>query len=299
MKAVSMKRNSQWYKVIFRPMSYLSFSIDEFAGLVADFMNTSVVQMEKWVECYIDLENLPSVENAREMLFNMGMEVLTEITPFDDRLWEEEWKKYVNALKIGRRLFVRPSWIKNDENPDPRVEIVIDPGMAFGTGQHETTYLCLEWLDTFVDREDVRRLSLLDVGTGSGILAIASAKLGFYKIAAMDTDAGAVTVALDNIKRNGVEDKVLLFAGGISAVKEKFDIVISNIQADVLKENSREFVEHVSYSNPRGGLIVLSGILQEQISDIVSTYEKVGFRIEDISHRGEWCLLVFCRSTCR
>ena len=206
-----------------------------------------------------------------------------------DEDWMEQWKIHFKPLRVGRRLVVAPTWEEVSAGPEDRI-IRIDPGQAFGTGHHETTRLCLEWLEDWADRKEVgSSTSLLDVGTGSGILAIAGVLLGFSQVAAVDNDPEAVAVARENLILNGVADRIMLQAGTVADILSRFDVVLANIQALPLIDMAELLVQRM---NPPGTL-VLSGILLEQKEAVQSAFERHGLRLSSMKFAGEWCLLEF------
>lgn len=202
--------------------------------------------------------------------------------------WAERWKVHFKPLRIGKRLLVVPTW--EDARPAPGDLVIrMDPGRAFGTGHHETTRLCLVWLEGWVESwRDSRARSLLDVGTGSGILAVAAVLLGAEHVMAVDNDPEAIEVAKENIELNGLSERVQTIEGSASNVSGRFDAVISNIQANPLIEMAKTLAERVA----AGGRLVLSGILLEQRESVRAAYEKEGLRFLDSKAEGEWCLLV-------
>jgi ribosomal protein L11 methyltransferase len=203
-------------------------------------------------------------------------------TPDDD--WLRLWKRGFEPVAIGSRLVVFPSWKRDMLEPYmDRVAVEIDPGMAFGTGTHETTRLCLEWLDASWTGG-----SLLDVGTGSGILAIAAALLATEAtIVGVDVDPVAVDVARENAALNDVAERIAFQTGGPDSLEERFDVVLANLTADVVSQLAPRLSARVA----SGGTLVVSGVLAEQADDVARDLEAVG--LERLSRRdaGEWVAL--------
>lgn len=184
-----------------------------------------------------------------------------DINALEDRDWEREWLKDFSAMKFGSRLWICPG----DETVGETDAVVVrlDPGLAFGTGTHPTTALCLEWLDQL----DLTGKRMLDYGCGSGVLAIAAVLLGADRAVAMDIDSQAVRATIDNAERNNVRDRLQVgnHARGIAG---EFDVVVANILAGPLIELAQSICTHV-----KGGcLLALSGILSEQVGDVLAAY---------------------------
>ncbi|WP_320056147.1 50S ribosomal protein L11 methyltransferase [Desulfuromonas thiophila] len=207
----------------------------------------------------------------------------------DGQDWAHGWKQHFTTLRIGRRLLVRPSWEAVTAGPEDAL-ITLDPGMAFGTGSHETTFLCLEALADRFELQPVPR-SLLDVGTGSGILAIAAAALGAERVLACDIDPQACATARDNAVINGVQDRVEVTAAPLEALPGGFDLVVANILAE---ENVRLAAELVNRLAPAGTLI-LSGILAEKQALVVAGFEPFFPEPPQIHQKNEWLCLIYAR----
>ena len=184
-------------------------------------------------------------------------------------------------MVIGRRLLVAPPWDVPDA-PDREV-LVIEPGMAFGTGQHATTRGCLETIEAAVAAGGVARA--LDVGTGSGILALALARLGVPHVVAIDDDPRVVPIARENLARNGAA-RVELMVGTAAELTARFDLVVANLLADVLVRDAATLRARVA----AGGRLVLSGLLASQAEAVAAAYP--GWRVADVHRDEEWCTLV-------
>jgi ribosomal protein L11 methyltransferase len=198
-----------------------------------------------------------------------------------DQDWLAEWKKGYEPIAIGRRLLICPSWRRDKERNTDRVVIEIDPGMAFGTGTHETTRGCLEMLEKHWEGG-----SLLDVGTGTGILAIAAIKLRpGSRVVGFDVDPEAVAVALENTAINGVADEIEIEVNKLDSYHgQEFDLVLANLTADALIPLSPEFPQVLK---TRGALIV-SGILREQTDDVRAALESHNLSVIEMKPDGEW-----------
>lgn len=210
-----------------------------------------------------------------------------ELAEVADEDWGETWKKGLGPLAIGR-AFVRPSWV-DAPAPAGMVEVVLDPGMAFGTGTHPTTSLCLAALS---DLLDVRPgAAVLDVGTGSGLLAIGARKLGAGRVAGNDNDPVAIDVARENADRNGVA--LELTTATLAEIPGPFELVVANILANTLVELAPEIVRQLA----PGGVVLLSGILAPQEDEVRSAYLALGLEPLPGGDRrdGEWSLLALAR----
>lgn len=180
-----------------------------------------------------------------------------------DRAWEREWLKDFGPMRFGQRLWICPGDSTADDSD--AVVVQLDPGLAFGTGTHPTTALCLEWLDSLSPGDAI----MLDYGCGSGVLAIAALKLGCKSAVAMDIDPQALIAARQNAKRNEIGAS-LQVVGGADEIEGQFDVVIANILAGPLIDLAESIVAHV-----RGnGLLALSGILQEQVDEVLAAYSS-------------------------
>lgn len=196
--------------------------------------------------------------------------------------WANAWKQFFKPQRIGERFVVKPTW--EELSPEPGdVVIQIDPGMAFGTGLHATTRLCLRALETHV----TPGVTVADVGTGSGILAVGAALLGAGRIEAVDNDPVAVRVALENVAVNEAGDRVTVAEASVPPAGE-FDIVVANILADVILGMAKELFAAAR----SGGLLIASGIIEQRAEDVRSGLISVGFDAPETSTDGEWVALV-------
>jgi ribosomal protein L11 methyltransferase len=229
--------------------------------------------------------NLEEIENAIRSVFQRSQRQSPAISRavVEDRDWTEEWKKSYTSFPIADDFFVIPSW-ENSTCPEDRLPIRIDPGQAFGTGTHETTQITMEALARWVEPAQV----VLDVGTGSGILAIAARLLGARQVFACDSDPVASQVAIANIQRNS-EDDVFTFCGSVAAAaSSSAGLILGNLTADVVVQLLPEF-SRVLKTN---GMAILSGILLEQAENVRVYIARHGFRINEEIIRGEWLAVV-------
>lgn len=213
--------------------------------------------------------------------------VLPEVVPVCQEDWAEGWKQHFSSVRIGRRLVVKPSW---EDFPAAAGDVVVnlDPGMAFGTGTHGTTRLCLEVLAALFDGPSPPQ-RVLDVGTGSGILAIAAAALGARRTLACDIDAEACRIAGENAALNGVGDRIEITLEPLSTLAGEFDLVLANILAEENIRLASELVNHVA----PGGALILSGILLEKEALVAEAFAAFALSGPEISRRDEWTCLLY------
>ena len=204
----------------------------------------------------------------------------------EDQDWERSWMKDFEPIQFGEKLWICPSWLSP---PEPNaVNIKLDPGLAFGTGNHATTSLCLRWLD----QADVRGSEVIDYGCGSGVLSIASALLGAVKVHSVDNDPQAISATIDNSRRNKVPGDVLTTYLPEAVPPVHADILIANILERPLIDLSEKFAELVK----KGGYITLSGLLEEQIPSLLSCYNR-WFDMEVPQVEQGWVLLCGTRKS--
>ncbi|MDF7671398.1 50S ribosomal protein L11 methyltransferase [Orbaceae bacterium ESL0721] len=199
----------------------------------------------------------------------------------EDKDWEREWMDNFHPMQFGERLWICPSWC---DIPDANaVNVMLDPGLAFGTGTHPTTALCLAWLDSL----DLKGKTVIDYGCGSGILAIAALKLGAKEAIGIDIDPQALQASLDNAERNQVSDKLTLYLANDRPANLVADVVVANILAGPLKELAPDIIQLVKPN----GMLGLSGILSSQAETVSSAYEA-DFCLEPTAEQDEWCRIV-------
>jgi ribosomal protein L11 methyltransferase len=209
--------------------------------------------------------------------------------------WAEAWKTHYDVLRVGRRLVIKPTWRDYDRLPDDLV-IELDPGMAFGSGLHPTTRLCLEALEDYLQPGT----RVLDVGTGSGILAIAAARLGASQVLALDSDPLAVRVADENVVLNGVESVVRIEVGtvkigesGNRGIRESGNLVVANILAETIVELMAGLVSHLAAE----GTLITSGIIADRAEAVVASLHEHGVSLVERRDEGEWVALVAREAT--
>jgi len=207
--------------------------------------------------------------------------------------WAEAWKKFFKPLMLGRTIVVKPSW-EFWQGGDGRIVIDIDPGRAFGTGNHPSTALCIEILEEILWRFTTTREGgprVLDVGTGTGILGIVAAKLGADRVVGLDIDPEALQIAAANVERNRVAEIMAVSGIPVEQVEEEFQVVVANLAADPLIAHASALSDHVS----RGGWLVLSGILEDQVEPVIECFSSRKFAPVEKRADKEWRALLFKR----
>lgn len=200
----------------------------------------------------------------------------------DGDLWREQWKEHFKPIHIGKVVIV-PEWIQYQRKESETV-VKLDSNMAFGTGEHETTSMCVEFLSKYVEKDD----TVLDVGTGSGILGITAKKLGAKNVIMTDIDECAITASNHNVKLNNVSDCTVILKNLLDDNSVKGDIIVCNIMAEVLIF----FSDYIGANLKGKGIIILSGILTDRLNSVKSAYLKNGFVFVEEKIKGEWSALV-------
>ena len=199
-----------------------------------------------------------------------------------ERDWNEPWKKRFIPMDVGEHLSILPPWEKRDNS---RIPLIIDPGMAFGTGHHETTKTCLQMIERYSKTSPKKRF--LDVGTGTGILAIAASRLGFKAVVGVDIDPLAIDAAKRNAELNSLQN-VDIQEGTITEVRGSFDMIAANLMSEVLISIAPEIAVRLNYS----GIAVLSGMLNGQEDDVLHAMKRSGFSPIEVLVDGRWVSLV-------
>ena len=220
-------------------------------------------------------------DNALGFINFGSLETAKRVIDGDD--WIEVWRKHYRPMKIGK-VVVCPEWIEY-EKLEGDIVVKIDSNMAFGTGEHETTSMCIEYLSKYVQPDT----TVIDVGTGSGILGISAILLGAKRSVMTDIDEIAVQTATKNAKLNGVDDKCLITLDNLVSESDAVgDIVVANITADVLRVLAKDIKKHVKQYTK----LILSGILSDRVMDVVDAYLPLGYKIINSKSKGEWVALV-------
>lgn len=258
-----------------------------------DFIDSSLINQDLdgiLIKAYFsesdDLENIiqgikSRIDNNPELIAD---ENIVTINVVDDNDWAESWKKYYKPIRIGTNIIIKPSW-EDYQLVEDDIIIELDPGMAFGTGTHETTMMCTEALERFVKSRDI----VYDIGCGSGILSIVAAKLGASKVVGVDLDELCVKVSNKNIILNNVEDIIEIKNGNLLDVVEgKANIIVSNIIAEIIAEMTKDLKEYLSDD----GIFITSGIILEKIELVENALLENGFKILDIMRKNEWACII-------
>ncbi len=238
------------------------------------------------VRAYFDADANNTADNIKEKIkalpeitdIDLGT-LDIEINIVDDKNWENEWKKFYKTFSVGKSITVRPYW--EDEIFDSKHHITLDPGMAFGNGTHETTFMCLELIEEHIKKDGF----VYDIGCGTGILAIAAVMLGAKSALAIDKDSFAIKTAEHNIKLNNLQDKLAAKVGDLLFGEiKKADMIIANIIADVIIPFSNTAFDMLV----KDGIFISSGIIKKRSYETLKAIENAGFRVLDIKHKGEW-----------
>ena len=220
--------------------------------------------------------NQKSIETSISDICNI---VVIDTVTLKDRVWEEECQKDFPSMRFGKRLWVCPSWDTESILSNDSIVIHMDPGLAFGTGTHQTTSLCLEYLDL----NPPKNFHVIDFGCGTGILAIAAAKFGAKSVIAIDNDPQAVLSSKENVAKNKCENTITTIHSINQGSDRKCDLLIANILANPLVELEPLFSDLV-HTN---GMLLLSGILKEQVDRVVKCY-SINFSNIEVANKGEW-----------
>ena len=240
------------------------------------------------VSIYLSENVEESLVFIEDRLSERGLQCVVESAVIREEDWANQWKQFYKPLHIGKHLLVLPPW-ESCEIREDDVVIVMDPGQAFGTGTHETTRLCLSMIEKHISAGD----SMLDVGTGSGILTIAGIKLGAASSHAYDLDPTAVRVAKENMVVNGVADKVTCGVSdllkGVDKTTAPFTFVAANIVADILIRMAPDIGAYMA----SGGKLIASGIIDGRRDDVFASMAAGGLTLVDEAHEADWTVLVF------
>ncbi len=267
--------------------------VDE--GLSARLDPTRPAIVRAYVPARDPASTARAIAQASEALGHLqafGLRPIGELTTrtVDEADWADAWKRHFPVLRVGRRIVVRPTWRRHRARPDD-VVLALDPGMAFGTGLHPTTRLCLAEIERLADRGGLEVARVLDVGSGSGILALAAARLGAASVVGVDTDPIAVESTRSNAERNGLADRIVARLGSVPTGEPPFDVVLANLIASLLVELAAPLAGELR----PGGTLVASGIFVDREAAVRAAFEAAGLDVVDAAAEGEWVALVAVR----
>lgn len=280
------------YGIYIEDYSHLESRVQEIAHI--DLIDEQLLKKDRsraLIHIYLE----PEVNPAEALAFlserftaeNISHSIDTSLTAEED--WRNNWKKYFNPTPIGEKILIRPSW-RDDFDPCGRVVLNIDPGLAFGTGSHETTGLCLE----AIEKRLVPGSAVLDIGCGSGILAIASLLLGAHSAVGVDIDEIAVKTARDNARINGVEDRFTGIVGDLTEkVTGKYNLIVANIVADAIISLS----SRVKAFMAPGAVYIMSGIIDDRADQVAREVGRSFDIIETRENNGWVCLAAVARTS--
>lgn len=222
------------------------------------------------------------VEKLEEYGLDKGKGIVT-YKEVNDEDWANAWKKYYKPTKVGEKVIIKPTWEEYQAKAD-EVIVELDPGMAFGTGTHETTIMCIKFLEKYVGSGS----TVFDVGCGSGILGITAAKLNAGKVVCVDIDEISCKVSRENAEMNKVGDKVEVRCGNLlDVVSDKADVIIANIIADIIISFSEDAMNFLN----KGGIFISSGIIRDRRDDVLKKLRAEGFNVLEVLEMGEWCAI--------
>jgi len=251
--------------------------MDPLSSIIKGYLSETTNHSEKINDILMRIKTLPSCG------LDPGSCELT-ITEVNQEDWSNSWKKYYKPVKVGNKFVIKPTW-ESYYKEDGDLVIEIDPGMAFGSGLHETTQLCIGNLEQYVKSGDV----LIDIGCGSGILALAAGKLKCKKVIAVDLDSMAVKVARENVEKNHLENLIEVREGDLmDVIHEQADVIVANILAGVIINLATQIKPYLKV----GGLFISSGIILDKLDEVVDNVTAEGFEIVEIEQLNDWASVV-------
>ncbi len=259
------------YGIYIEDYSNLEAEVEEIAHI--DLIDEQLLARDREqavIHIYISPDQNPAeaVSYLKQRLAETDLPYTLELGEVREEDWANEWKKFYHPICIGEKLLICPSW-EDRPAPDGRVKITLDPGMAFGTGTHETTRLCMAMLEGVVTPQT----EMLDVGCGSGILAVTGLLLGAKRAVGVDIDELAVKVAAENAARNRVEDRLTLICGDLTErVEGQFDVICANIVADVIIRMSKDICQFMK----KGSVLLCSGIIEPREQEVLDALTACG-----------------------
>jgi ribosomal protein L11 methyltransferase len=273
------------YKIFSKP-----FNPELLSGIMWNFDITGLLENDDHISVFTSDISADTEKQFNEAMIKLKDEKVLESFRIEkeileDQNWNKLWEKSREIIRVSDRIVIKPSF-KNYEAKENEIVLIIDPKMSFGTGEHQTTKLVLRLLEKIVNPG----MKVLDVGSGTGILAITAIKLGAKKAVAVDFDEVCLENCKENCAINNVENSVEVITGEINDVNEKdFDLIIANIQKNVLIEIAGKIKSKLNHN----GIVILSGLLESDKDDIEKKYCSLGFATIEIEHMDEWIAIVF------
>ena len=267
-----------------------SFDPDLLSGIIWDFDITGLLEDDNHISVFTSEKSRDTEIQFNEAMTKLKNDKVIESFKIEkeileDQNWNKLWEKSRDIIRVSERIIIKPTF-KNYSAKNNEIVLTIDPKMSFGTGEHQTTRLVLRLLEKYVKKS----IKVLDVGSGTGILSIASVKLGAGRAVAIDLDETCLENCKENCILNEVETKVDVLTGEINDVKENyFDLILANIEKKVLLD----IAEKIKSKLKQNGIIILSGLLQSDRSEIEKKYHSIGFKTNQIEQMDEWIATVF------
>ncbi len=272
------------YKIFSNP-----FDPELLSGIIWDFNITGLLEDDDHISVFTSENSVDTEVQFKEALNKLKKDKQIESFRIDkeileDQNWNKLWEKSREVIRVTDRIIIKPTFKEYSTNEN-EIVLTIDPKMSFGTGEHQTTKLILRLLEKYVQKG----MKVLDVGSGTGILSIATVKLGAEKVVAMDFDEICLENCKENCILNDVGNSVEVFTGEIDDVEENnFDLILANIQKNVLLE----IAEKIKIKLNQNGVVILSGLLESDKSIIETKYQSLGFKTEQVESLDEWIALV-------
>ncbi len=266
------------------------FNPELLSGILWDLEILGIEENDNFLSVYVKKSSHIKKETIEKSLEKLKSEnvienFLVSEEEVENKNWNEEWEKKQEIIKVPPRIIIRPSFKKYEPEKN-EIVIIINPKMSFGTGKHETTRLMLEMLQKYIRPND----KVLDVGSGTGVLAIAAAKMSAGRVIAIDNDEWCYINGIENVQINNVSDKVEIQHTEIDSITNlKFDLVLANINKNILLSIQKELARTTNKS----GRLILSGILNSDESELIRTFENYSFNLLDVKRLNEWSALTF------
>ncbi|MGB9664549.1 MAG: 50S ribosomal protein L11 methyltransferase [Ignavibacteria bacterium] len=276
-----------YHEVIIRTFPFVPELI---SGIVMLLELDGIEERENELVCFFEKFDEDDYKFLNQTLNNLKKESLIERfeifqTTLEHKNWNEEWEKTIQPIKVSDKIVIKPSFREYQKQND-EIVITIDPKMSFGTGYHQSTRIMIRLIERNIKTE----MKVLDVGTGTGILAIVCAKLGAEKVITCDNDEFVQENVIENFENNGVQEKCSFVYGTIEQIVESnFDLILANIQKNILIEIADKIKEKIKLN----GLVILSGLLVQDEKDIIDKYSSLNFKPLEVEIEDEWLGLVF------